>query len=163
MKNYLESYEAATQKVLALADQIDRFALSEFDAQYKLTDIAYVLRSKYKDHLFRDRYVGDMQFQGFTPYPKGFCALSAICVYELYGGADIWLPSAIKLGAWDYAPVVFLRDVRNEIAFDPTGDQFAPLRVPYELGTPINKTIKQMRTPNKERFIKEIKQELDRR
>ncbi len=163
MKNYLDSYEAATQKVLKLAAKIDRFALSEFDAQYKLQDIAYVLRSKYKDHLFRDRYVGDMQFQGFTPYPKGFCALSAICVYELYGGADIWIPSAIKLGTWEHAPVVFLRDVRNEIAFDPTGDQFAPLRVPYELGTPINKTVRQMHTPNKERFIKEIKQELDRR
>ncbi len=72
MKKYLDSYEAATQKVLELAAKIDRFALSEFDAQYKLQDIAYVLRSKYKDHLFRDRYVGDMQFQGFTPYPKGF-------------------------------------------------------------------------------------------
>jgi len=168
MKEYLNSYEAATKKVLERAEQIDRFALSEFEARYSLRDIAFVLRNKYKDFLFRDRYVGDMQFQGFTPYPKGFCALSAICVYELYGGADIWLPSAIKLGVWDYAPVVFLRDVRNGIAFDPTGDQFmdkhfVQMHVPYELGTPINKTVKQMRTPNKERFIKEIKQELDGR
>ncbi len=163
MKDYLDFYEAATQKVLERAALIDRFARSEFDAHYSLQDIAFVLRNKYKDHLFRDRYVGDMQFLGFTPYPKGFCALSAICIYELYGGGDIWTPSAIKLGDWEHAPVVFLRDKLNGIAFDPTGDQFAPLRVPYEVGSPINKTIKQMRTPNKEKFIKEIQQELDRR
>lgn len=162
-KEYIKQYDAATRRVLELANQIDSFALREFDAQYRLADIAYVLRNKFKDHLFRDRYVGDMQFMGFTPYPKGFCALSSICIYNLYGGNEIWTPSAIKLGAWEYAPVVFLRDNRFDIAFDVTGDQFAPLRVPYELGTPINKRVKDMKTPNKEKFLAEIKQELDRR
>lgn len=98
MNDYIKKYDAATQRVLAQAREIDRFALQEFDAQYTLYDISYVLRQKFKDHLFRDRYVGDMQFMGFTPYPKGFCALSTICVYNLYGGDEIWTPSAIKLG-----------------------------------------------------------------
>ena len=163
MNDYIKKYDAATQRVLAKAREIDRFALQEFDAQYTLYDISYVLRQKFKDHLFRDRYVGDMQFMGFTPYPKGFCALSTICIYNLYGGDEIWTPSAIKLGAWEYAPVVFLRDNRFDIPFDTTGDKFAPLRVPYELGTPINKRVRDMKTPNKERFIAEIKKELDRR
>ncbi len=163
MNDYIKKYDAATQRVLAKAREIDRFALQEFDAQYTLYDISYVLRQKFKDHLFRDRYVGDMQFMGFTPYPKGFCALSTICIYNLYGGDEIWTPSAIKLGAWEYAPVVFLRDNLFDIPFDTTGDQFAPLRVPYELGTPINKRVRDMKTPNKERFIAEIKKELDRR
>ncbi len=161
--DYIKKYDAATKLVLDQARRIDDFALKEFDAHYTLYDIAYVLRQKYKDHLFRDRYVGDMQFMGFTPYPKGFCALSTICIYNLYGGADVWVPSAIKLGVWEYAPVVFLRDKQFDIPFDATGDQFAPLRVPYELGTPINKRMSDMRTPNKEKFMAEIKKELDRR
>ena len=163
MKEYTKSYDDATRKVLERAAQLDRFLLDKFDAQYTLNDITYVLRSKYKDPLFRDKYVGDMQFRGFTPYPKGFCALSSICIYELYGGDQIWTPSAIHMGSWEYAPVVFLRDNFNGIAFDVTGDQFAPLRVPYELGTPINRPMDKMRTPNKHEFIRQIKQELDKR
>ena len=163
MTDYAKQYNDATRRILDTARQIDAFALKLFDAQYTLHDITYVLRTRFQDHLFRDRYVGDAQFMGFTPYPKGFCALSAICVYNLYGGERLWTPSAIKLGTWEYAPVVFLRDNINGIAFDPTGDQFAPLRVPYEIGTPINKRIQDMRTPNKEKFIAEIKKELDRK
>lgn len=163
MTDYASQYNNATKRVLEQARRIDSFALTRFDAQYRLQDIAYVLRQKYADHLFRDRYVGDMQFQGITPWPKGFCALSSICVYELYGGANIWVPSAIHMGDWEYAPVVFLRDIEYGIPFDATGDQFAPLRVPYEIGTPINRPMSKMRTPNKEKFIQEIKQELDRR
>ncbi len=163
MKDYVARYDAATRRVLENAAKIDRFAMPIINAPYSLYKIASVLRQKYKDHLFRDKYVGDMQFEGFTPYPKGFCALSSICVYELYGGADIWVPSAIHLGDWEHAPVVFLRDKNFGIAFDATGDQFAPLRVPYELGTPINRPIGKMRTPNKEAFIQQIKQELDKR
>lgn len=163
MNEYIKSYDAATRKVLERASQLDRLLLDKFDAKYTLYDIAYVLRNKYKDHLFRDKYVGDMQFLGFTPYPKGFCALSSICIYELYGGDQVWTPSAIHLGDWEYAPVVFLRDKFNDIAFDATGDQFAPLRVPYELGTPINRPMDKMRTPNKHEFIRQIKQELDKR
>lgn len=163
MKDYVARYDAATRRVLENAAKIDRFAMPIINAPYSLYKIASVLRQKYKDHLFRDKYVGDMQFEGFTPYPKGFCALSSICVYELYGGADIWVPSAIHLGDWEHAPVVFLRDKNFGIAFDATGDRFAPLRVPYELGTPINRPIGKMRTPNKEAFIQQIKQELDKR
>ena len=163
MKDYVDRYDAATRRVLENAAKIDRFAMPIINAPYSLYKIASVLRQKYKDHLFRDKYVGDMQFEGFTPYPKGFCALSSICVYELYGGADIWVPSAIHMGDWEHAPVVFLRDKNFGIAFDATGDQFAPLRVPYELGTPINRPIGKMRTPNKEAFIQQIKQELDKR
>ncbi len=163
MKDYVARYDAATRRVLENAAKIDRFAMPIINAPYSLYKIASVLRQKYKDHLFRDKYVGDMQFEGFTPYPKGFCALSSICVYELYGGADIWVPSAIHMGDWEHAPVVFLRDKNFGIAFDATGDQFAPLRVPYELGTPINRPIGKMRTPNKEAFIQQIKQELDKR
>ncbi len=163
MKDYVARYDAATRRVLENAAKIDRFAMPIINAPYSLYKIASVLRQKYKDHLFRDKYVGDMQFEGFTPYPKGFCALSSICVYELYGGADIWVPSAIHMGDWEHAPVVFLRDINFGIAFDATGDQFAPLRVPYELGTPINRPIGKMRTPNKEAFIQQIKQELDKR
>lgn len=162
MKDYIKLYDDATKKVLEQASKIDRRALKEFDAKYTLYDITYVLRNKYKDHLFRDRYVGDMQFQGFTPYPKGFCALTTIAIYNLYGGPVIWDPYAIKVGTWDHAPVVFLQEIETGNAFDPTGDQFAPLRVPYELGTPINRRIQDMKTPNKDLFIKQIKQELDR-
>ncbi|MCM1294321.1 MAG: hypothetical protein NC311_02050 [Muribaculaceae bacterium] len=162
MQNYIKNYDAATQRILERAAQIDRRALQHFDAQYSLVQITQVLRDSYKDHLFRDRYVGDMQFLGFTPWPKGFCALSTIAIYNLYGGDDIWLPSAIKLGAWDYAPVVFLRELDTGAPFDTTGDQFAPLVVPYELGEPINKRMSDMRTPNKNQFINEIRQKLDR-
>ncbi len=160
---YIKKYDAATRRVLELASNIDSFALREFDAQYRLTDITYVLRKKFKDHLFRDRYVGNLPFMGFVPYPKGFCALSTICIYNLYGGDEIWTPSAIKLGAWEHAPVVFLRDRMFDTPFDVTGDQFAPLRVPYELGEPINRRMRDMKTPNKEKFLAEIKKELDGR
>ncbi len=162
-ENYVKRYDAATQQILKRAAQIDRRALTQFDAQYSLVQIATVLRDSFKDHLFRDRYVGDMQFMGFTPWPKGFCALSTIAIYNLYGGDTIWMPSAIKLGSWDYAPVVFLRERDTGTPFDTTGDQFAPLIVPYELGEPINKRISDMRTPNKNKFLNEIKQKLDRR
>lgn len=163
MNDYVKNYETATQKILEQASKIDRFALNLFDAEYTLHDIAYVLRKKYKDPTFRKKYVGNLPFMGFVPYTKGFCALSTICTYELYGGTTIWTPSAIKLGAWEHAPVVFLRDNNYDIAFDPTGDQFMPLRVPYELGTPINRPMRDMKTPNKAQFIAEIKKELDRR
>ena len=163
MDEYIKKYDLATKRVLENAQKIDSVALQHIDTQYTLYDIANVLRDKFKDHLFRDRYVGDMQFMGFVPYAKGFCALSTICIYNLYGGADLWTPSAIKLGAWEYAPVVFLRDNILNQPFDTTGDQFAPLRVPYELGTPINKRVQDMKTPNKEKFMAEIKKELDRR
>lgn len=163
MQNYIKNYDLATQKILERAAQIDRRALTQFDAQYSLVQITNVLRNSFKDHLFRDRYVGDMQFLGFTPWPKGFCALSTIAIYNLYGGDTIWTPSAIKLGSWEHAPVVFLRETDTGVPFDTTGDQFAPLRVPYELGEPINRRIQDMRTPNKQQFINEIKQKLDGR
>ncbi len=162
-QEYLQKYDAATRKILEQATKIDMAVHGKFDAEYKLQDIASVLRRKFKDHIFRDKYVGDMPFMGFVPYPKGFCALSAICIYNLYGGDEIWTPSAIKLGTWEYAPVVYLQNRELDIPFDTTGDQFAPLRVPYELGTPINKRVRDMKTPNKEKFIAEIKKELDRR
>lgn len=163
MDDYVRRYNAATERLLDLATQIDRFALERFDAQYTLHDITYVLRSKYADHLFRDRYIGDMQFMGFTPWPKGFCALSTICIYELYGGDTIWEPSAIKLGTWEYAPVVFNRERSHNLVFDTTCDTFAPLHVPYEIASPINKPVGEMRTPNKKMFMQEIKQALDNR
>lgn len=163
MSEYKKSYDAATRKILSQAEAIDRVSRPLFDAQYSLPDIAYVLRNLYADHLFRDKFVGDNQFLGFTPWPKGFCALSSICIYELYGGDTVWEPSAIKLGAWEHAPVVFLRNRFTGEAFDTTGDQFAPLIVPYNVGEPINRRMRDMRTPNKELFIKRVKQKLDRR
>lgn len=164
MKNYIQSYNQATKNILDLADKIDAASPSwKIESPYTLHDITNVLREKFKDHLFRDRFVGHLQFQGFTPFPKGFCALSAICVYNLYGGDAVWEPSAIHMGTWKYAPVVFLRSRDTGIAFDPTGDQFAPIRVPYELGTPINRGIRNLRTPNRDIFIKEIKLDLDTR
>ena len=163
MNDYLAKYDAATRKVLETAQRIDSVMLDKFDAEYTLYDISYVLRDKFKDAAFRKKYVGNMPFMGFVPYPKGFCALSTICIYNLYGGDTVWQPSAIKLGAWEHAPVVFLHNRELDIPFDTTGDQFAPLRVPYELGTPINRRMGDMKTPNKEKFIAEIKKELDRR
>lgn len=160
---YLKQYDAATRKVMALAAQIDARVRDEYLLEYRLQDITYVLRSKFRDAAFRKRYVGNLPFNGFVPYPKGFCALSTICIYNLYGGDSIWRPSAIKLGAWEYAPVVYLQNYALDVPFDVTGDQFAPLRVPYEVGEPINRRMQDMRTPNKEKFIAEIKQELDRR
>ena len=163
MKNYKKSYADATRRLLQQAIEIDRASLPHFEAQYKLYDIVYVLRKLYADHLFRDKFVGDNQFNGFTPWPKGFCALSSICIYELYGGDTVWEPSAIKIGAWEYAPVVYLHNRFTDVPFDATGDQFAPLRVPYELGTPINRRMQDMKTPNKMAFIQRVKQELDKR
>ncbi len=163
MKDYVKQYNDATAKILAQARAIDRVTLPKMTLPYSLEDITKTLRRMYADHLFRDKYVGDMQFMGWTPWPKGFCALTAICVYNLYGGDAVWRPSAIHLGDWEHAPVVFLEHVDTGIAFDPTGDQFSPLRVPYEVGSPINKRIQDMRTPNKEKFIQQIKSELDRR
>lgn len=163
MNDYLKKYDAATQKVLEQAKKIDRVARDEICAEHSLYDIAYVLREKYKDPVFRNKYVGNLPFNGFIPYPKGFCALSTICVYELYGGDELWVPSAIKLGAWEHAPVVFMRDKIFDEPFDATGDQFAPLRVPYELGTPINRSMRDMKTPNKKKFVAEIRKALNGR
>lgn len=156
-------YNQATRRVLELAAQIDRDFMPLYDMQYPLTSIVQVLRDKYTDPSFRKKYVGNLPFNGFVPYAKGFCALSAICIYTLYGGDAVWEPSAIKLGTWEHAPVVFLRDRMHNRAFDPTGDQFDPLVVPYDIGTPINKRMRDMKTPNKELFIAEITKELDGR
>lgn len=163
MTDYVAEYDRATRRVLELASQIDRDFMPVYDMQYSLENIVEVLRTKYKDPSFRKKYVGDLPFNGFVPWTKGFCALSAICIYNLYGGDEVWLPSAIKLGTWEHAPVVFLRDRMRNRAFDPTGDQFAPLVVPYDIGTPIIKRMQDMKTPNKNMFIKEIRDELDRR
>ena len=163
MQDYKKSYDMATRKLLTQASEIDRVCLSYFDAQYTLYEIVYVLRNLYADEKFRRKFVGQDIFRGFVPWTKGFCALSSICIYELYGGGDVWVPSAIKLGAWEHAPVVFLENKFTGAAFDTTGDQFAPLVVPYNVGEPINKRMRDMKTPNKAEFIKRVKQELDRR
>lgn len=163
MQDYKKSYDMATRKLLTQASEIDRVCLSHFDAQYTLYEIVYVLRNLYADEKFRRKFVGQDIFRGFVPWTKGFCALSSICIYELYGGGDVWVPSAIKLGAWEHAPVVFLENKFTGAAFDTTGDQFAPLVVPYNVGEPINKRMRDMKTPNKAEFIKRVKQELDRR
>lgn len=163
MKEYKKLYDAATQKVLKQAAAIDNAVSAFFETQYSLYDITRVLRNLYADHLFRDKFVGHQQFNGFTPWPKGFCALSSICIYELYGGDEMWEPSAIKLGTWEYAPVVFLRNRFTNEAFDTTGDQFAPLTVPYNIGESINKRMNDMKTPNKAEFIKRVKAELEKR
>jgi hypothetical protein len=163
MTDYIASYDKATRKILELAAQIDRDFMPLYDMQYSLTSIVTVLRDKYKQQSFRKKYVGNMPFNGFVPYTKGFCALSAICIYTLYGGDAVWEPSAIKLGTWEHAPVVFLRDRMHNRAFDPTGDQFNPLVVPYDIGTPINKRVQDMKTPNKNMFIREIMTELEKR
>ena len=162
MKDYKSQFDRATRKVQILASEIDRDFMPLYDLQYSLYDIVTVLRDKYADPSFRKKYVGDMTFNGFVPWTKGFCALTAICIYNLYGGDAIWEPSAIKLGSWEYAPVVFLRDRMHGRAFDPTGDQFAPLNVPYNVGTPINKRMQDMKTPNKNKFIQDITDELNK-
>ena len=163
MTNNVAEFNKATKRILELASQIDNDFLPIIDVQYPLVDIVDVLRKKYQNSHFRDKYVGNMTFNGTVPYAKGFCALSTICIYNLYGGSEIWEPSAIKLGTWEHAPVVFLRDRMHNRAFDTTGDQFAPLIVPYDIGTPINKRIQDMKTPNKDMFIREIVGELNRR
>ena len=66
MDEYIKKYDLATKRVLENAQKIDSVALQHIDTQYTLYDIANVLRDKFKDHLFRDRYVGDMQFMGPT-------------------------------------------------------------------------------------------------
>lgn len=163
MIDYEKLYNDATKKILAQAADVDYNMRGKIDAQYSLYDIAYTLRDSYANPAFRQKFVGMHEFQGNVIYPKGFCALSTICIYELYGGADLWTPSAIHLGAWEHAPVVFLRNNFTGDAFDTTGDQFAPLRVPYELGTPLNRRIQDMRTPNKAAFVATVQQKLDRR
>ena len=92
MKDYIKKYDDATQKLLAQAAQIDAAVLPYADVQYTLYDITYTLRKMYKNHAFRDKFVGDTPFNGFVPWTKGFCALSSICIYELYGGDAVWEP-----------------------------------------------------------------------
>ncbi len=162
MTDYEARYKKATEDVLRLTQKIDNDFMPLYDMQYSLVEIVTVLRNKYQNFSFRKKYVGDLPFNGFVPYTRGFCALTAICVYTLYGGDDVWEPSAIKLGTWEHAPVVFLRDRLGNRAFDPTGDQFFPLIVPYDIGTSINKRVQDMKTPNKNMFIKEILTELDK-
>ena len=163
MVNDILKYNEATEKLRELATEIDADFLPLYGMEYSLASIVDALRSKYRDHVFRHKYVGNLPFNGDVPWTKGFCALSTICIYTLYGGDAVWEPSAIKLGSWEHAPVVFLRDRMRERAFDTTGDQFAPLVVPYEVGTPINRRMQDMKTPNKNMFIKEIVKELDKR
>ena len=163
MKDYIKQYDIATQRLLKQAAQIDASVLPHVDVQYTLYDITYTLRKMYRDNVFRKMFVGNLPFNGFIPWTKGFCALSSICIYELYGGDKVWEPSAIKMGAWEHAPVVYLQNLFTDTSFDTTGDQFAPLRVPYELGEPINKRMRNMKTPNKTEFVKRIVAELNRR
>lgn len=170
---YTQFYNAATRRVLELAEEIDtRTDDVLFERRYALRDIVLVLRKNYQDYLFRDKYMGNMQFVGFNAYPKGFCALSMICIYKLYGGGDVWIPSAIRLGAWENAPVVFLREKLTGRVFDVTCDQFFTLDnndnfkqmdIPYYLGTPINRTVEQMRTPKKKEFVDDIVKDLNER
>jgi hypothetical protein len=75
----------------------------------------------------------------------------------LYGGGAFWDFQAIKLGSWDNAPVVFLRDIFDWVPFDATGDQFAPLVVPYELGQPINR---KLNPSGRKEFIRLVHREL---
>ena len=82
MINYTDEYNRATQRTLSMASQIDHDYLDQYDLQYSLHDITYVLRQKYQDPVFRNKYVGNMPFNGFVPYAKGFCALSTICIYN---------------------------------------------------------------------------------
>ena len=163
MNNYKTQYDLATQKLLQQAAAVDSVVKKYVDVQYSLYDITYVLRKLYANPAFRNKFVGTAQFNGFVPWTKGFCALSSICIYELYGGIDVWEPSAIKLGKWEYAPVVYLQNRFTDTPFDTTGDQFAPLVVPYNIGEPINKRMKDMKTPNKAEFVRLVKRELDRR
>lgn len=128
MTNEVAEFNKATKRILELVSKIDNAFSQIVDVQYPLFDIANILRKKYLDPRFRNKYVGNMMFNGTVPYAKGFCALSAICIYNLYGGDEI----------------------------------FAPLIVPYDVGTPINKRIQDMKTPNKSMFIRKIINELNR-
>ena len=101
MTDYITQYDKATKQVLDLAKKIDRDFLPLYDLEYPLTDIVKVLRDKYKDPKFRKKYVGDMQFNGKVPYAKGFCALTTICVYNLYGGGSAGMQQLIDTMLYD--------------------------------------------------------------
>ncbi|MDR0726555.1 MAG: hypothetical protein LBF37_00660 [Rickettsiales bacterium] len=157
MSDRTESYNKATEAVLANARKIDLSVSAKFE--YSLEQMVTVLRDLYKNKKFRNKFIDKDIFKDEYVYPsKGFCALSSVCIYELYGGSGVWELQAIKLGTWEHAPVVFLRDKLNWTAFDTTGDQFAPLIVPYQLGQPVNK---KLNPTKKTEFIKLVKRELD--
>ena len=163
MKNYKESYVAATKKVLARADEIDAAVAYRADMPYSLHDIAGVLRRLYANTAFRNKFFDRKQFNDFMPWPTGMCALSTVCVYELFGGDSVWEPMAIKMGQWEHGTVVFLKEKSTGAIFDATSDQFVNLVVPYEIATPINRPVSEIKTPKRNEFIKRVKQELDKR
>jgi hypothetical protein len=154
----ITAYDNATRKILDQARQVDLRAAAKFEAEYSLAEIVSVMRGLFKNPRFRKKFSVDIFFADQVVYPaKGFCALSSMCVYELYGGGAFWDFQAITMGSGDHAPVVFLRDIFDWIPFDATGDQFAPLAVPYELGQPINR---KLNPAGQKEFIRQVQREL---
>ena len=152
--SYLRIYEQATSNVLELAKHIDSFAYDKFKPAYRLYDITYTLRELYKDRSFREK------FTGIDPdeykWSCGMCALETICIKDLYIGLDFWDIYAIKPGVWEKGPVIFLREKINGTSFGTVGEYFFE-RVPYELGTSLQKDLK---TPNIKDFVNIVKSRL---
>jgi len=163
MVDVKKSYDAATQKILARADKIDTAVAYRAEVPYSLHEIVVALRKLYANTAFRNKFFDRRQFNDVQPWAKGMCALSSACVYELYGGAAVWEPMAIKMGQWEHGTVVFLRERSTGLIFDATGDQFVGLTVPYEIGQPINKPMSGVGGMKKIDFIKRVKKELDKR
>ena len=157
MKTYAEFFKSGTHEIVKVAHQIETAAIHQgLNFKHKLVDVVYELRHLYSDRLFRDKFVGAHQFID-APWDRGMCALTAKSLYTLFPG--LFEAQAIKIGSWEHAPVVFVRDKLLGLPLDPTGQQFAPLVVPYELGVPLNR---ELQTPNSAEFIKIIEKRLGR-
>lgn len=72
MNDYIKNYNVATKKLLEQARRIDDAASREFDVQYSLRDITYVLRSKYLDPAFRKNMLGTCRSGDSCHIPRDF-------------------------------------------------------------------------------------------
>ena len=147
MKSYAQRYEEFTTATVKLAEKIhDANREKVANVKYTLPQITMALRNIYKDPIFHEKFVSSKMSD--NKWSSGFCAMASVIIYEMYGGDAVWNMMAIRPGAWERGPVVFLQDKATGINFGTTGEHFYPETIPYEVGKPLDVT--RLKTPNKD-------------
>lgn len=155
IKSYADQFETAKQNMVKQSALIP--VPKGLILEYSLPQITETLFQLYGDESFRNKFVGSELSQ--MNWTKGFCALTTMAVDELTLH-KMFTIEAIYPKDWERGPVVFLRDNINNIPYDPTQFQFSPMRVPYELGVPVDRS--RVRTVNQTEFTSILKEKLGR-
>lgn len=157
-KPYSVLFDAATEKMLTQARLIDAARPSDIHVKYTLAKITYALRTMYQDDRLRKQFVGALSEGSWS---KGFCGLASKAIYELNGRDTAWDLMAVKITDWSLGPVIFVRDKITGTSFGTTGEHFAPIEIPYELGMMVLDPVR-FKTPNSTEFIQILESKLSR-